>query len=108
MNFKEIVTLWNSFAKKKCNKDCLVTEQQVVRTQTEYGDLFTESILNYKDACENPNTDMWDFNLYNYSARGYLKFLPGAYDIDNHDKRKFRKTVDVEKDDTLEKARNYK
>ncbi len=91
----QVCNAWNAFAKKKAKPDNPSEVAQVVRLLTNINGLVLQDLLaaivNYRAACELPDSQAWHFNLHKFALDGYKKFLPGIFDIDNYKKRNFEK-----------------
>lgn len=92
MDVEKIIKEWNRVAEKKFSGSVWLLE-----TEIEYidhritEDMMIEAIQNYKTARDLRVTQAWPWNLFHFIRRGYKNYLPGVFDIDHFNGRKFGK-----------------
>ena len=93
MDVNKIIKEWNKVADKKFDnrQDWLldIELQNMDRRITE--DMMIEAIHNFKTARDLRVTQAWSWNLFHFIRRGYKNYLPGVFDIDHFNGRKFGK-----------------
>jgi len=105
---KEVVRIWNEFARKKAENDNINIESAVYLVCREIGyEEFIDAMMNYKQALELPRSQAWDFNLWAFATRGYRKFLPGIFDIDNYNMDNFRPKTEMDTKNKVNEAMKY-
>lgn len=92
MDVKKIIKEWNLVSEKKFDGQEWLLEMEleyIDRRITE--DMIIGAIQNYKKARDLRITQAWPWNLFHFIRRGYKNYLPGVFDIDHFNGRKFGK-----------------
>ena len=96
-----IVSKWNQVSKKKIqpgSQGFTQIQTLLLNPANPSGQYSQDDILsaidNYSRALAVPNSPAWKYNLYNFLTKAFVKFLPGAFDIDNYTWKTEKKGLD--------------
>jgi len=91
----KLAAIWRQFSSKEIDDDQIdilrtlfVSENNPLQVHGE--EALIKALQNYRRARQLEGSKAWDWSFFLFFYRGYEKYLPGRFDIDNYDPNKFK------------------